>query len=642
MSTYSDDFNRANETPIGGNWTPFIGTPRIASNQLYVPSAAAYYNLAGSIVTGRFNATVGSIYGLRMFGIASANDYYRVYPFLDGANNKLRIQHVVNGTPTTLGTSAALSSGYGTAVNLYPDKVRVTGAGGFDFTVDLPEYVGGYIGLGGYGAVYIDNFWLDPITISVSVSDVTDTTAVVTAYITGAEAYSGVYSYAAALSGVTPESGDYTEFTSPQTLTSLIPGSDYVVWVKWYAAAEDYELVETSEFTTLASYDFTDPNTKLALQNPGIIGVELGYFYGDTFDSIPITRQAFTEAKLSDDDLYMTFSGESFITRLDKSNFYGGRYDASGIPASTLFAEILDDIEFPDEGQWAYRLGEADCKVSAAGTKPLWTRAGYDYYHIDSAFDSIMVDIPIPPVSHREALTMLAVYCGAYVLHRSDGSLDIVASLDEPLDYHLDIDRIYDRPETINGMNIATIKGTLQSYSVDTVEKTIVEASVAVTDTNPDRFTIVHDPCAEGEVVLTGATLFGTPTYNTYSTVFEATPDAAGVFTATLTGKPVTIAETQFSRDYPNDRGDIIEYSNPIASDITLATEMYDRYYRLATALSYKFTMRDDAAVETGDRVYLDTLAEPDGIAVIVKEIRRSFNGGVDGEYVVVEDTEPV
>ncbi|MBW2595131.1 MAG: hypothetical protein JRC93_04015 [Deltaproteobacteria bacterium] len=384
-------------------------------------------------------------------------------------------------------------------------------------------------------------------------------------------------------------------------------------------------------------YDFTNPYMKLELQKSGFIDAGLGYFYsaGD-FDNIPITRQKFTESKISKDDKYLTVQGESFTTWLDTNIFYGGRYDGGGIAASTLFAEVLDDVDFPAEGDWGYVIGDAGCVAS--DTTLIWERTGYDYYHIDSAFDTVMVDIPIPPVTHRKALTMLAAYCGAHLLHRSDGSLDIVPDLGSALDYHLDIDRIYDRPETIKGENVTTIQGKLRTYNTAVGSTTIMEAAIEAVTTDQTTFTITHDPCSGGSLELTDATLNGSPTYNTYSTTFDATPDFVGTFTLVLSGNAVTFGESQLSKTYDTVRGETKDFDNPIASDRTMALAMYDRYHTFKTAMSYKFSMRDDPAIEVGDRVKLDTLAVPDGIPVIVTAIRRKFNGATDGEYTVVED----
>lgn len=194
-------------------------------------------------------------------------------------------------------------------------------------------------------------------------------------------------------------------------------------------------------------YDFSDIVNKTALAKPCTLDFSLGLAYDDgTVETLTITRQQLTDAEVSTDGQYVTFTTESFTKRLDKDIFYGGRYDAAGIPASTLFAEVLDDALFPVEGDWRYKVGTA---VTSTVT-PLWSRAdagvlqylvgtsvvsdtvqlktpdAFDYYHIDPALDTVRVYAPIPPVTHREALAMLAAYCGAYLTYRDDGSLDVL------------------------------------------------------------------------------------------------------------------------------------------------------------------------------------------------------------------------
>ena len=232
---------------------------------------------------------------------------------------------------------------------------------------------------------------------------------------------------------------------------------------------------------------------------------------------------------------------------------------------------------------------------------------------------------------------MLAAYSGAHLIHRSDGSLDVVAALDAKLDYHLDIDRIYDRPESSQGAEIGKLTGKLRSYSKADATSEILNTTVLVEDLNATEFRITHDACEGTALDLTGATLVGDPVYNTYSTVFTAVPEATS-FQAVLTGYAVQINEVDFTRTYSNEHGEVRTYDNPIASDIDLTYAMCDRYKSVEAATKYTFTMRDDAAVEVADRVKLDTLAVPTGSDVIVTDIKRSFNGGVEAEYTVIDD----
>ena len=173
------------------------------------------------------------------------------------------------------------------------------------------------------------------------------------------------------------------------------------------------------------TYNFVKAATPSS--NPLTAEIHLGYRYDPSgVETVPMTQQIVIETENSDDDLLTRLSALGFTNALDDSTFYNGRYEEGGIPASTLFAEILDDADLPARGWWKYVLGRGDCETSE--TTPLWDDLGYSYYHIDPAFDSVMVEIPIPPMSHRRALTVLAAYVGAYLIHRTDGSLHITPS----------------------------------------------------------------------------------------------------------------------------------------------------------------------------------------------------------------------
>jgi hypothetical protein len=413
-------------------------------------------------------------------------------------------------------------------------------------------------------------------------------------------------------------------------------------------------------------YDFVRPETGVLLKNPTSIALSLGYRYFDgSTETVQSTRQIAQPAEVSDDDLYVTLSGLSFASVLDDDIFYGGRYDAAGIPASTLFAEILDEARFPTRGWWSYRLGDAGCVVSA--TTPLWTTEGFTYYTVDAALDSVMVDIPIPPVSHREALIMLAAYSGAYLIHRSDGSLDVTTTLPTRGDYTLAEAQVYDRPKTISGANISRIGGALHSYTVAAATETIVESDFLILDLSQVELRITHDAIANGSVSITGGTISGTPTYNTYSTLFLVDPTATTI-RATLTGKRVTIAERRFGKSYLAS-GDVVELACPIASDPTLTLAMYDQYEAVTSATRYEFSMRDDPSIAVGDRLWLQMMSERSYgrwnyrigdalcvvsttqplytdlwgkvVPVVVTCIKRKFNGGLDADYTVVTDIDP-
>ena len=175
--------------------------------------------------------------------------------------------------------------------------------------------------------------------------------------------------------------------------------------------------------------DFGTSESARFLTYPGTIEFSTGYDFTTSFEVVSACRHQFVAGELSDDDLYVTLKAQSFASALDGSLFLKGRYDPAGIPASTLFEEILSDVDFVERGWWNYVLGDEACVAST--TLAMWSDTGFDYWSIDPTFDDILVYLPIPPVSHRDALTMLAAYVGAYVFGSRDGSIVITPALIE-------------------------------------------------------------------------------------------------------------------------------------------------------------------------------------------------------------------
>jgi hypothetical protein len=202
--------------------------------------------------------------------------------------------------------------------------------------------------------------------------------------------------------------------------------------------------------------------------------------------------------------------------------------------------------------------------------------------------------------------------------------------------HHLTLDNTYDRPEIIRGVNVSRVSGALCRYQMADSLETIADVTLVPNTTDPATYRVTHDGCDSGQLTLVDATLIGSPTYNTYSTVFAASA-TAGTIRAKLVGYRVDVIRTDLVKTYPVARGENHSFECSIASDATITEAMFDRYQSITGATKYQIKMRDNPAVEVGDVVLLDTVESPAGISVTVEEIKRTFNGGIDGEYILVD-----
>jgi hypothetical protein len=388
------------------------------------------------------------------------------------------------------------------------------------------------------------------------------------------------------------------------------------------------------------SYDFAQDANMRALGFPTTIGGELGFCYSDgSVERLPAFRHSLTDATIDDFNMYLTLNGESFLSQLDRGTFYGGRYEAAGIDAATVIAEILEDVTFRGEGGWNYVIGTENCKVSS--TLPLWADSGFDYWLIDPELARFKLFIPVPPVSHRQALQYVAAYVGADVWVNRNGQIVVSRGLyagDAP-DYTLDIGRVYDRPKRIRPLVIGAVESKLTQYNYEASASEISNVTVVVPSGDAGEtklYRLTHDACHEGSLALTGATLVGAPTYYTYSTEFLASSTNA-TFTAVLTGKKVELVERAVTFPFV-EGGATATYSNPIASDEAHLHSAIHEYVRMATAPQYEVTMRDDPAIDNGDRVTLEQIQNADPTHVIVGNISREMSGALDARYTLYEN----
>jgi hypothetical protein len=200
-SSFSDNFNRGNETPLAGNWTVVSGTVNLTSNEVQAPNTsdftekeAVYSATACTTVEQYVKVTLSSTNpnGCRPGAIFrytnSGSAYYEIWVLLDTPFSTVYWEQIdsVGGTQNGVGTYlfstlvpgdavgiVCTGTGTGTAINVWerPTANAPTtnalwdgGAPSFSITDDpaSPVNTGGYLGIGGIGAAGIiawDNFF---------------------------------------------------------------------------------------------------------------------------------------------------------------------------------------------------------------------------------------------------------------------------------------------------------------------------------------------------------------------------------------------------------------------------------------------------------------------------------------------------
>lgn len=217
-----------------------------------------------------------------------------------------------------------------------------------------------------------------------------------------------------------------------------------------------------------------------------------------------------------------------------------------------------------------------------------------------------------------------------------------------PKHHNLGDRQIYERPKTIVGQKIRLIRAKLHTYSVEDTARNIFDGDIRLTNTTTQEVTIQHPPCEVDAspaplTVNSGGTLAVSPepVYRTYSTTFTVNPTATTV-NVTLVGYPVEIGSRLFEKTYDS-QGEILEFECPIGTDPTLVEAMIDHYHATASATRYEVAVRDDPALQVGDRILLELPLGREGatlgyIPTVLTQIKRSYTGAQDAVYTLVTD----
>jgi hypothetical protein len=169
MTTASDDFNRANETPIAAPWAAIVGGgANLTSNALASTAGTeklSYYNSGTWGNNQEAEGVVGNLsesnnYAELLVRSGASGNGYSVYTDGVSGAGHTEIARYDGGTPTVLQSIATTFANgdtlkigvVGTTITMYKNGAAQTP------TATDATYASGNPGAGGFGAATIDNF----------------------------------------------------------------------------------------------------------------------------------------------------------------------------------------------------------------------------------------------------------------------------------------------------------------------------------------------------------------------------------------------------------------------------------------------------------------------------------------------------
>lgn len=348
-------------------------------------------------------------------------------------------------------------------------------------------------------------------------------------------------------------------------------------------------------------FDVDNPDSPVHFFNSDqAIAVMYGYELDDgTVEWLP-KRTVFCSGWEAD-NFSATIYGQDILRNLN-SEYYKGTYNVNGRTLRALAVDVL-------------------------------TSAGITDYMLDSQLSTITTQLPIPRVSHKEALQLIANAGRCILRFTSTGGVVIEQPMAQTANFKMEHQDMTSYPITrkLEDVSTVTVQYHLWFKSADTAEETLYNETVTVESGEVKtllfnnaqfdyRVAISPTPGSGGGIVDSGAyfvsVLFG----------------SAGTYNLTVYGKPFRIVETSYQRRL-GDVGKPITWKNPLVGGWAMAWPLADWLYAYySSTTEYEYDTRGNPELDVPDLIRQENEFAPNlrvRLTAYTLRFRQAFSGHV-------------
>jgi plastocyanin len=396
--------------------------------------------------------------------------------------------------------------------------------------------------------------------------------------------YSILFGYGLIYSNSSVMSSSLTSYVSP--IAADVPQIDFTVQVK---NLDHY-------------FNVDNPNSAI---NFFETGQEMNIFYGYQLPNSSriewIRGNRLLCSEWESDDFTATIRCQDVLRNMD-SEYYKGNYNNAGYSYYNLAEDVLKD-------------------------------AGVEEYELDPCLKELYTTNPMPRVTHKEALQIIANACRCTLSQTRLGKVSIKSSvpLDEGVtDFTMTRNDMTSSPKAIKQELIKEVIVPCYNYLPNQQEETLLSEDITVTageeitffldePTHNYRVTLNEE---EGDVsIKDSGNYYVTLTFN-----------SGGTFALEIFGHRYTIVE-RYAIQNLNTRGKTIKWENPLISNMQMATQLAEwlgEYY--ASGIEYEYNTRGNPEIDVSDVVYQENEFIEDMMVTIYRHtltFNQSFSGKV-------------
>lgn len=259
--------------------------------------------------------------------------------------------------------------------------------------------------------------------------------------------------------------------------------------------------------------------------------------------------------------------------------------------------------------------------------------AGVDEYDIDYSLKDMMSNLPVPRVSCREALQIIANAARSIIEYDRNGRIKIRPLSNDVIDFTMEKEDMLSSPKTVKQEQIKDLYISWFTYGYEETDSVLfTQDSIKVEKDQIETF-LLDDPSDVFSIRLDGA---AGKAVSKESGAYYVTVRflVSGTYKLEILGRKYKWVENKFVK-HISDKGKDIEWSNPIISNEFHAERLANwlaSYY--ASPVEYEYDTRGNPELDTTDLIKQENEFRP-GMTVIPYNQTLKYSQGFSGHIIV-------
>lgn len=282
---------------------------------------------------------------------------------------------------------------------------------------------------------------------------------------------------------------------------------------------------------------------------------------------------------------------------------YCTEWESDNTSATIRCCDILRNLD----DEYPGGTYDPDGQTFADLAETILEAAGIEDYYLDPVLSDISTKLPIPRISYKEALQLIANACCCILSFGRDGKPEI-RKLDYssiPNTFRMTKRDMKSYPVASKNEAVKDIVVEYQSWFKNASEINLMSEELTV-EANEERTYYFTEPCYDFKIKVDGVDLTSTILQDSGDYYVSLKFPSSDTVALDIYGKKYSIVSRKYTHNV-SDYGKTITWSNPLLDDISMAyplAQWLGVYY--GSQIEYEYDSRGNPELDVGDKIFQD------------------------------------